>query len=150
MLVVFGVLECVLAWPLDLIFPTPWKPVHLVAEVLLICFFLGFALTLARRPHVIEEDHLLLRFGWRGSLTVPVKQIAGVRAEDRSVRGGGLRVDGEEAVCASGSTTSVLLELHSPLTVRVKQEEHQVSRIRLDADEPREAVREIRRTTIPT
>jgi hypothetical protein len=133
---------------LDFILPVPLRVVHVLWMVLIAVLALGIIASIARRPHLVDDDSLLLQAGSFGEISIPLAAIASLRLEMRSTTGFGLRQardDADTAVCSIGGTTQVVIDLDVPLPVRLRNGTTvNVRQVHLAADYPSKAVSRIR------
>ena len=133
---------------LDVILPIPLRIVHVLWMVLIAVLALGIIAGIARRPHLLDGEALLLRAGPLGEISVPLNAIAAPRLEMRATRGFGVRKatgDTAAAVCAIGGTTQIVIDLDVPVPVRLRNGTTiDVRQVLLAADYPSKAVSHIR------
>jgi hypothetical protein len=133
---------------LDFILPVPLRVVHVVWMVLLAVLALSLIAGIARRPHLLDGEALLLRAGPLGEVSIPLAAIASSRLQMRTTSGFGLRrtSDGTDgATCSIGGTTQVVIDLDIPVPVRLRNGTTvEVRQIHLAADYPGKAVDHIR------
>ncbi|WP_182884857.1 hypothetical protein [Microbispora sp. H10885] len=102
---------------------------------------LGVMIVCARRPHVVSQDGLRLRYGPFFTLDVPAELIASARLDRRFDEKRLLSLSDGELAVAVASQTNVVVELREPLDVPRPQ--GRARRLRFFADDPSAALRAI-------
>jgi len=111
---------------------TPWPWIVLALHVWAAVELTGVYAGLATRPHLLDDETLLLRDGHGPEIRVPLADIVSVRRIDEPVGGrSGLVVDGGRATLAHSRAT-VQLRVDPAIDVG----EGTVRTVRLTADEP--------------
>ncbi len=120
----------------------PWHTVRIVADVLGIwgvLWCLGMTGCHYVYPHLVTVGALRVRMARRDDIvTIPWSAVAGVSTRERGVDGGrAVQVDDGVLLVTVGKRTNVEVRLAAPLAVAVRGETHEVSAVRLFADDPR-------------
>ncbi|MFF4367045.1 hypothetical protein [Streptomyces sp. NPDC001594] len=118
LVLVMAVTEGVTAFVFSSVLPPAVRPVHAVCEVLVVLAGLGLVAALLRHPHTVDDDHLTLRTGFLGELTLPRAAVRSMAPAVRTVPGRGPRpVPGEpDAVaCSVEASLNVALALDPPV-----------------------------------
>ncbi|MEU3778486.1 hypothetical protein AB0F11_35855 [Streptomyces sp. NPDC032472] len=112
------VMELAAAVPISSMLPPAVRVAHAVLEAVLILAGLGAAAALARSPHEVRADALVLRTGFLGEVQIPREAVRSVGATVRTVRGCGPRpVSGEPnaVACSVDGNVNAVLRLWPPV-----------------------------------
>ncbi|TDU69209.1 hypothetical protein EDD91_7871 [Streptomyces sp. KS 21] len=118
LVLVMVVTEVVMAFVLSSVLPPAVRPVHAVCELLVILAGLGLVAALLRHPHTVDEEHVALRTGFLGELTLPRSAVRSTAPAVRTVPGRGPRlVPGEPGAvaCSVEASLNVALHLYPPV-----------------------------------
>lgn len=123
-------------------FIIPWHTVRIVADVLGIwgvLWCLGLTGCHYVYPHLVTTEGLRVRMARRDDVaTIPWSAIGGVGTRERSVESGrAVQVDGGVLLVTVGKRTNVEVRLTAPLPVAVRGVTHEVTAVRLFADDPK-------------
>ncbi|WP_156756154.1 hypothetical protein [Actinokineospora pegani] len=142
---VFAGVEVLTAVVIASVIPPAWSLPHLLLEVIALGTYVGLGLVWRTTPHELRDDALVIRTGVLGDLVVPLTAVATVRPEPRTSAGFGTRfVDDSTIACSVTSDTNVTITLESAHGFTLKKGgTRQVKHIRLNAEDPRRAAREI-------
>lgn len=147
-LIVFIVLSAVEIPILDLIVH-PWPAVRIPLLILGIwglTWMVGLLCAMLLRPHAVAPDGLHVRSGLEIDVFIPWEQIASIAISRRIDQPKQPRVtasdEGAEYAERMQDETNIDIELEQPVLIRLpgiapRGGEHQVTRIRIWADEPR-------------
>lgn len=131
------------------VLPPAWRPFHLLWIALMIDASLAFAAVTRRNPHLLTAGTLRLSAGLFDRLTIPLRDVAGVRREQATAKGRGLRaLPGREQslLCTVAGTAQLVVELREAVPLRLADGSVvQVRRFHLAADDPVAAHRELLR-----
>ncbi|MEC4575927.1 hypothetical protein [Streptomyces virginiae] len=83
--------EIVVAALLSSMLPAVARPLHAAFELAVILAWLGLVAALARHPHQVDEDVVVLRTGFLGEVTLPRAAVRGATPVVRTVPGRGPR-----------------------------------------------------------
>ena len=131
----------------------PWTTARIVAGGLGVwglAWMLGFLAAMIVHPHVVEEQGLRVRSGFTLDLLLPWEAVASVSGQSHdlatSMRSVQLEHSDRGAVLAVGVSgrTNVLLRLHQVTPVATSSGVHEVTAVRLWADDHRDLVRRVR------
>jgi len=125
----------------------PWPTVRVVVLVVSIgslVWMLGFTLGLQQRPHVLDDEALVLRFGPLREIAVPLAAVADVRAATTVDHPRTLDVGDGRVVLAVLGESSVRVALHPGSTVLVDGRAADADQVVFFADDPRSVVRQLR------
>ncbi len=125
----------------------PWQTVRvvvLVLSVVSLVWMVGFAFGLQQRPHVLDGERLVVRFGTLREAVVRVADVLDARAATTVDHRKNLEVtDGQVALSVLGES-SVRLRLRPGATVELDGRPVPAERVLLFADDPRAVVRALR------
>ncbi|QMU70972.1 hypothetical protein [Streptacidiphilus sp. P02-A3a] len=131
------------------VLPPAWRPFHLLWIALMIDASLLFAASTRRNPHLLTADTLRLSAGLFDQLTIPLRDVAGVRRERVTAKGRGIRVlPGHEQslLCTVAGTAELVVELRAAVPLRLADGSvTEVRRFHLAVDDPVAAHRELLR-----
>lgn len=131
------------------VLPPAWRPFHLLWIALMIDAALLFAATTRRNPHLLSTGTLRLSAGLFDQLTIPLRDVAGVRRERVTAKGRGIRaLPGREQslLCTVAGTAELVVELRTPVSLRLADGSvTEARRFHLAADDPVAAHRELLR-----
>ncbi|MFJ2750501.1 hypothetical protein [Streptomyces sp. NPDC087297] len=111
-------MEIVVAFLLSAMLPPAVRPVHAAVELLLVLAGLGLVAALARHPHEVGGERVVLRTGFLGEVTLPRSSVRSTSAVVRTVPGRGpRRVPGEPAAvaCSVDGELNVAVHLDPPV-----------------------------------
>ncbi|WP_405526069.1 hypothetical protein OG592_01415 [Streptomyces avidinii] len=111
-------MEIVVAFLLSAMLPPAVRPLHAALELLLVLAGLGLVAALARHPHEVDEERVVLRTGFLGDVTLPRSSVISTSPVVRTVPGRGPRpVPGEPGAvaCSVDSTLNVAVHLDPPV-----------------------------------
>ncbi|MEU6865552.1 hypothetical protein ABZ924_20200 [Streptomyces sp. NPDC046876] len=112
------VMELAAAVPISSMLPPAVRVAHAVLEAVLILAGLGTVAALARAPHEVRGDALVLRTGFLGEVQLPREAVRSVGSTVRTVPGCGPRpVPGEPnaVACSVDGNVNVVLRLAPPV-----------------------------------
>ncbi len=112
------VLELGAAAAVSSMLPGALRAAHLACEAVVILAGLGAAAALARAPHEVRQDSLVLRTGFFGDVSIPREAVRWVGPVVRTVAGRGVRPVPDEpgaVACSADGTVNVALHLRPPV-----------------------------------
>ncbi|MFK0255069.1 hypothetical protein [Streptomyces sp. NPDC090445] len=118
MLLGLVVMEPVTAVVVSSMLPPAVRFAHGVLEAVLVLAGLGAAAALVRAPHEVQEQHVVLRTGFFGEVSVPRSAVRSAGPALRTVPGRGPRpVPGDPAAvaCSAEPAVDVVLHLRPPV-----------------------------------
>ncbi|GHE39146.1 hypothetical protein [Streptomyces vinaceus] len=110
--------EAIAAVLLSTMLPPGVRPVHAALELLLILAGLGLLAAVARHPHTVDAERVVLRTGFLGDVTLPRPSVRSVTPAVRTVPGRGPRpVPGEPGAvaCSVAGPLNAALRLEPPV-----------------------------------
>jgi hypothetical protein len=114
----------------------PWERLRLVADLMSlwgVVWMLGYAATLATRPHVVTGESLVARAGAQAAVVLPWDQVASVTRKERSLdRGRAVQIEGSVLSLVVSSRTNVDVRLTEPITFHGSL----IGEVRLLCDDP--------------
>ncbi len=120
LVLVMAVTEVVTAFVLSSVLPPAVRPVHAGCELLVILAGLGLVAALLRHPHTVDDEHVVLRTGFLGELTLPRAAVRSTAPAVRTVPGRGPRpVPGEPGAVACSVEASLNAALYLDPPVRL-------------------------------
>jgi hypothetical protein len=128
----------------------PWTTVRWALLALGIygeLWVVALAFSIRQHPHVLRNEHLLLRFAHFRTTRVPLHGLVGVRHDVRNGHKHNVEVTGDTLSLSVAGETALELTFDPAVDVEAQGRTQQVTRIRLFADDPRAAVRVLRTRT---
>lgn len=120
MVMVLTLTEIPLAFLVSEIIPPPARPFHAALELFLILFGFAVLATMARHPHTVSAQRVVLTTGFMGEVSLPRQSVRSASRAMRTVEGRGLRrVPNEPTAlaCSVGSSVNVCVHLEPPVPV---------------------------------
>jgi hypothetical protein len=120
--------------------PWPWlSPVLIFISAYAAVWIIGIHASLRAYPHVVTEQGLVLRYGVLGEAWIPWRDLDQATQETLVSPGGqdGLSIKDGVATLAVGGKTNVTFRLQNPGSVKgFLRQTHNISQIRVAADDP--------------
>ncbi|MGW2039119.1 hypothetical protein [Streptomyces virginiae] len=110
--------EIVVAALLSSMLPAVARPLHAAFELAVVLAWLGLVAALARHPHQVDEDVVVLRTGFLGDVTLPRAAVRGATPVVRTVPGRGPRPVPDEpgaVACSVDGSLNVAIRLDPPV-----------------------------------
>ncbi|MFE3579717.1 hypothetical protein [Streptomyces vinaceus] len=110
--------EVIAAVLVSTMLPPVVRPVHAVLELLLVLAGLGLVAAVARHPHTVDAERVVLRTGFLGDVTLPRPSVRSVAPAVRTVPGRGPRPVPDEpgaVACSVAGSLNAALRLEPPV-----------------------------------